>query len=59
MLYADPFHNCCVALVVPARQTLEKWAQDSGINFKDIGELCLNDQAINEVQQSLSKARYY
>ncbi|TVU11007.1 hypothetical protein EJB05_44565 [Eragrostis curvula] len=56
MVYADPFHNYCVALVVPARQALEKWAQNSGINYKDFGELCLNDQAIKEVQQSLSKA---
>jgi len=56
MVYADPFHNYCVALVVPAHQALEKWAQDSGINYKDFEELCQNDQAIKEVQQSLSKA---
>ncbi|CAN6195341.1 unnamed protein product [Urochloa humidicola] len=56
MVYADPFHNYCVALVVPAHQALEKWAQSSGINYKDIEELCKNDQAIKEVQLSLSKA---
>ncbi|PAN11631.1 hypothetical protein PAHAL_2G155900 [Panicum hallii] len=56
MVYADPFHNYCVALVVPAHQALEKWAQDSGINYRDFEELCQNDQAIKEVQQSLSKA---
>ncbi|WVZ95214.1 hypothetical protein U9M48_041008 [Paspalum notatum var. saurae] len=56
MVYADPFHNYCVALVVPAHQALEKWAQSSGINYKDLEELCQNDQAIKEVQQSLSKA---
>jgi len=56
MVYADPFHNYCVALVVPAHQALEKWAQDSGISYKDFEELCQNDQAIKEVQQSLSKA---
>ncbi|KAG2642345.1 hypothetical protein PVAP13_2KG280300 [Panicum virgatum] len=56
MVYADPFHNYCVALVVPSHQALEKWAQDSGINYKDFEELCQNDQAIKEVQQSLSKA---
>ncbi|PUZ46602.1 hypothetical protein GQ55_7G093400 [Panicum hallii var. hallii] len=56
MVYADPFHNYCVALVVPAHQALEKWAQDSGINYKEFEELCQNDQAIKEVQQSLSKA---
>ncbi|KAF8663626.1 hypothetical protein HU200_055348 [Digitaria exilis] len=56
MVYADPFHNYCVALVVPAHQALEKWAQNSGINYKEFEELCQNDQAIKEVQQSLSKA---
>lgn len=57
MVYADPFHNYCVALVVPAHQALEQWAQNSGINYKNFDELCHNDQAIKEVQQSLSKVR--
>lgn len=57
MVYADPFDNYCVALVVPAHQTLEKWAQSSEINYKNFEELCDNDQAIKEVQQSLSKVR--
>uniref|UniRef100_A0A0E0DPT1 4-coumarate--CoA ligase n=1 Tax=Oryza meridionalis TaxID=40149 RepID=A0A0E0DPT1_9ORYZ len=56
MVYADPFHNYCVALVVPAHQALEQWAQNSGINYKNFDELCHNDQAIKEAQQSLSKA---
>lgn len=56
MVYADPFHSYCVALVVPVHQALEKWAQNSGINYQNIEELCHNDQAIKEVQQSLSKA---
>lgn len=56
MVYADPFHNYCVALVVPAHQALEKWAQNSGVNYKDFEELCQNDLAAKEVQQSLSKA---
>lgn len=56
MVYADPFHSYCVALVVPPHQALEKWAQNSGISYKDIEELCHNDQAIKEVQQSISKA---
>uniref|UniRef100_M8C5J9 4-coumarate--CoA ligase n=1 Tax=Aegilops tauschii TaxID=37682 RepID=M8C5J9_AEGTA len=58
MVYADPFHSYCVALVVPPHQALEKWAQNSGISYKDIEELCHNDQAIKEVQQSLSKRLY-
>jgi diphthamide synthase (EF-2-diphthine--ammonia ligase) len=58
MVYADPFHNYCVALVVPAHQALEKWAQNSGINYEGFAELCQNDRAIKEVQQSLSKVRH-
>ena len=57
MAYADPFHTYCVALVVSPHQALKKWAQNSGISYKDIEELCHNDQAIKEVQQSLSKVR--
>lgn len=56
MVYADPFHSYCVALVVPPHQALEKWAQNSGINYKKFEELCQNGQAVKEVQQSLSKA---
>ncbi|KAF7033601.1 hypothetical protein CFC21_044686 [Triticum aestivum] len=55
MAYADPFHTYCVALVVSPHQALKKWAQNSGISYKDIEQLCHNDQAIKEVQQSLSK----
>jgi long-chain acyl-CoA synthetase len=57
MVHADPFHSYCVALVVPPHQALEKWAQNSGISYQNIEELCHNDQAIKEVQQSLSKVR--
>ncbi|KAK4492905.1 hypothetical protein RD792_000232 [Penstemon davidsonii] len=56
MVYADPFHNFCVALVVPSRQDLEGWAHKSGIKFQDFSELCENAEAKNEVQQSLVKA---
>lgn len=56
MVYADPFHNFCVALVVPAQQVLETWANESGINYKDFSELCEKAEAKNEVQQSLVKA---
>lgn len=55
MLYADPFHNYCVALVVPVHYVLEKWAQQSGINYKGFSELCDKAESVNEVQQSLSK----
>ncbi|KAF5482639.1 hypothetical protein F2P56_003194 [Juglans regia] len=55
MLYADPFHNYCVALVVPSRQVLEKWAQQAGINYKDFSELCDKAEIASEVQQSLTK----
>ncbi|KAH6756908.1 AMP-dependent synthetase and ligase family protein [Perilla frutescens var. hirtella] len=56
MVYADPFHSFCVALVVPARQVLERWANEAGIKFKDFSELCEKAEAKKEVQQSLSKA---
>lgn len=56
MVYADPFHSYCVALVVPARQVLEKWAQEAGIQFESFSELCDKAEAIKEVKDSLSKA---
>ncbi|KAK2986447.1 hypothetical protein RJ640_011885 [Escallonia rubra] len=55
MVHADPFHNSSVALVVPSRQILEKWAQDAGIEYKDFAMLCNKPEAVREVQQSLSK----
>ncbi|KAK3034012.1 hypothetical protein RJ639_033297 [Escallonia herrerae] len=55
MVHADPFHNYSVALVVPSRQILEKWAQDAGIEYKDFAMLCNRPEAVREVQQSLSK----
>lgn len=55
MLHADPFHNYCVALVVPARQVLEQWAKSAGISYNDYAELCGKKETVSEVQQSLSK----
>lgn len=55
MVYADPFHNFCVALVVPSRQALEGWANESGVKFSDFSELCEKEEAKKEVQQSLAK----
>ncbi|XP_022928374.1 long chain acyl-CoA synthetase 8 isoform X1 [Cucurbita moschata] len=55
MVYADPFHNYCVALVVPLRPALEKWAKEAGINYGDFVQLCENGEIIGEVQRSLSK----
>ncbi|KAJ4730242.1 Long chain acyl-CoA synthetase [Melia azedarach] len=55
MVYANPFHSYCVALVVPAHKTLEQWAQGAGIKYQDFSELCDKAEAVNEVQQSLSK----
>ncbi|XP_019246892.1 PREDICTED: long chain acyl-CoA synthetase 8-like isoform X2 [Nicotiana attenuata] len=56
MVYADPFYNYCVALVVPSRKVLEKWAQENGIEHRAFSDLCNKVEAVNEVQQSLSKA---
>ncbi|KAJ7964675.1 Long chain acyl-CoA synthetase [Quillaja saponaria] len=55
MVYADPLHNYCVALIVPSRQALEGWAQKAGIGDKDFRELCGKSETVSEVQQSLSK----
>ncbi|XP_042520574.1 long chain acyl-CoA synthetase 8 [Macadamia integrifolia] len=55
MVYADPFHNYCVALIVPSQKALESWAQGAGIQYKDFSDLCLKDEVVREVQQSLSK----
>jgi long-chain acyl-CoA synthetase len=55
MIHADPFRNYCVALVVPLRQVLEKWAQQAGINYSDFSELCDKAESVSEVQQSLNK----
>lgn len=55
MVHADPFHNYCVAVVVPLRPALEQWAKEAGINFGDFSQLCENRETISEVQGSLSK----
>lgn len=55
MVYVDPFHNYCVALVVPSHQAIEKWAQNTGIAYKDFPDLCQKTEAAHEVQQSLLK----
>lgn len=56
MVYADPYHNYCVALVVPSHSNLEKWAGESGIEYKSFSELCDKAEAVKEVQGSLTKA---
>ncbi|KAF8410881.1 hypothetical protein HHK36_003418 [Tetracentron sinense] len=55
MVYADPFHSYCVALVVPSHQVLENWARGSGIEYRDFPDLCQKDETVREIQQSLSK----
>ncbi|KAK1567407.1 hypothetical protein Q3G72_011852 [Acer saccharum] len=55
MVHADPFHNYCVALVVPSYKVLENWAQEAGIKYQNFSELCEKTEAVSEVQQSLFK----
>ncbi|KAL3502580.1 hypothetical protein ACH5RR_037029 [Cinchona calisaya] len=55
MVYADPFHNYCVALVVPSHQALEKWAQNAGIRYNNFPDLCDKTEATDEVRKSLSE----
>lgn len=61
MLHADPFHNYCVALVVPSHSVLEKWAQSSGVQYKDFTDLCDKKEAVEEVRKALAKVHklYY
>lgn len=56
MVYADPFHNFCVALVVASHDALEKWARESGIKYNDLSDLCGKAECKTEVYQSLVKA---
>lgn len=53
MVYADPFHNYCIALVVPSREALLNWAEEYGFRTRNLPELCDRMEAIKEVQQSL------
>lgn len=55
MVHANPFHNYCVALIVPSHRKLEKWAQEAGIQHQNFSELCNEADAVSEVEQSLSK----
>ncbi|KOM51396.1 hypothetical protein LR48_Vigan09g005500 [Vigna angularis] len=55
MVYADPFHNYCVALVVASQQSLEKWAQQAGIDYRDFPDLCNKPQTVKEVLHAISK----
>lgn len=59
MVYADPFHSYCVALVVPSRQVLEKWSQENSIQHKDFSELCDKAESVNEIKQSISKVSFF
>lgn len=55
MVYADPFHSYCVALVVAARSELENWASKQGIKYGDFSDLCQKQEAIDKVLGSLVK----
>lgn len=55
MLYADPCHSYCVALVVVSQPALEEWAQSHGVEFNNLSDLCKKYEAIKEVQSSLAK----
>lgn len=55
MVYADPFHNFCVALVVAAHNELESWASQQGIKYSDFSDLCQKEEAVKEVLGSLAK----
>ena len=51
-VHGDSLRNWPVAVVVPDKITLSKWAEEKGIN-KEWAELCKDQIAINEVLQDL------
>jgi len=55
MVYAEPFHNFCVELVVAAHNELESWASQQGIKYSDFSDLCQKEEAVKEVLGSLAK----
>ncbi|KAF8404093.1 hypothetical protein HHK36_008973 [Tetracentron sinense] len=55
MLYADPFHSYCVALVVASHHAVEDWALKQGIIFIDFSDLCQKEDTVREVHGSLVK----
>lgn len=55
MLHADPFHNYCVALVVPSQHAVEDWATKRGIAFTNFSDLCQKEEPVKEVHGSLVK----
>ncbi|KAI9106638.1 hypothetical protein K1719_022166 [Acacia pycnantha] len=55
MLYADPFHSYCVALVVASQSAVEEWASRQGIAYSDFSELCGKEETVQEVKASLVK----
>lgn len=55
MLYADPFHSHCIAIVVAVQAALEEWANDTGVQYSNFSDLCSNPATIKEVLSSISK----
>ncbi len=55
MLYADPFHSHCIAIIVAAQPALEEWANDTGVQYSNFADLCSNPATIKEVLSSISK----
>lgn len=52
MVYADPLHSYCVALVVPPHNALEV-GQETGIKHQSMSELCHKAEKNSEVQVRL------
>ena len=51
-VHGDSLKNWPVGIVVPDKITLEKWAQENGIN-KNWADLCQDQRAVNEVLRDL------
>ncbi|EFJ36404.1 hypothetical protein SELMODRAFT_141243 [Selaginella moellendorffii] len=55
MAHADPFHNFCVALIVPSQTALENWAKRVGQEYNDYADLCQKEESIKEILKSISQ----
>ncbi|RDY11166.1 Long chain acyl-CoA synthetase 8, partial [Mucuna pruriens] len=57
MVYAGPFYNYCVALVVASYQSLKKRAQQVGIQHKDFTYLCNKLETMRFCSAFLSRGK--
>eukprot|EP01134_Creolimax_fragrantissima_P000858 CFRG0858T1 len=55
MVYADPFHSYCVAIVTTLPEPLTQWAQKNGVAGQTWEETCKNPKVVAEVLAAVHK----